>query len=118
MEVTVPWSKLDAVYQAVRDAALSTPPRSLLLLIFRTAISMEPACTSALRHGHLETHRFQKLTPSTELCGMSLNGPPFVLERTCRTTMVWFEQVEIRMRPWLGIQLYSTSKTPSTLMES
>ena len=25
MEVTVPWSKLDAVYQAVRDAALSTP---------------------------------------------------------------------------------------------
>ena len=63
--------------------------RSLLLLIFRTAISMEPACTSALRHGHLETHRFQKLTPSTELCGMSLNGPPFVLERTCRTTMVW-----------------------------
>ena len=25
MEVTAPWSKLDAVYQAVRDAALSTP---------------------------------------------------------------------------------------------
>ena len=50
---------------------------------------MEPAGTSALRHGHLETHRFQKLTPSTELCGMSLNGQLFVRERTRRTTMVW-----------------------------
>ena len=62
--------------------------RSLLLPIFRTVISMERACISALRHGHLETRRFQKLTRSTELFGMSLNGRPFELERTCRTTMV------------------------------
>ena len=96
MEVTVPWSKLDAVYQAVRDAALRLRTRFQLLLIFRTAISMEPARTSALRHGHLETHRLQKLTPSTELCGMSLNGQPsYAWSEPVAPPWCGFEQVEI-----------------------
>ena len=89
MEVTVPWSKLDAVYQAVRDAALSTPH----------AVS----ASAHLSHSYLDgaclyfslASRPPRDTPLPEIDAIhrtlwdESQRPPFVLERTCRTTMVW-----------------------------
>ena len=86
MEVTVPWSKLDAVYEAVRDAAFR-PARSLCFCPSFAQLSrwslpvFQPCVTATSRHAASKWRDPPNLWDESQRAALRT-------ERTCRTTMV------------------------------